>query len=76
MYSDSKKMQLIEEVLRLESSRVLKEIESVLKRSRKVAKRTKQPAHDLLGQWSKEDAQLIERAIEEGCEQIHPDEWK
>lgn len=76
MYSDGKKMQLIQEVLRLDNSRVLKEIESVLKKSRKVANRKKQSAHDLLGLWSKTDAKLIEKAIEEGCEQIHPDEWK
>ena len=66
MYSDSKKIQLIEEVLRLDNNTVLKELESVLKKSRKAAIPKKSIAHDLLGQWSKMDSDLIEKAIEEG----------
>ncbi len=34
MYSDSKKIQLIEEVLRLDDRSVIKELEAVLKRSK------------------------------------------
>ena len=30
----------------------------------------------LFGSISKEDVELIERAIEEGCEQINPDDWR
>ena len=75
MYSDSKKIQLIEEVLHLENSTILREVESVLKKSRK-AIRKPGSAYDMLGQWSKKDSELIEKAIEAGCEQIHPDEWK
>ena len=29
-----------------------------------------------VGIWSKKDAALMEKAIEEGCEQIHEDDWK
>lgn len=76
MYSDSKKIQLIEEVLKLDNNRILKELESVLKKSTKTVVPRKGSAHDLVGQWSKTDAELIEKAIEDGCEQIHPDEWK
>lgn len=76
MYSDSKKIQLIEEVLRLDNSVVLKELESVLRKSRKTAVAKTGNAHDLLGQWSKKDADLIEKAIADGCEQIHADEWR
>lgn len=36
----------------------------------------KQSARDFLGILSKSDAKLMEQAIEEGCEQIHPDDWK
>jgi hypothetical protein len=75
MYSDSKKIQLIEEVLRLENPNVLKEIESVLKKS-KITTAKNGTAYDLLGQWSKEDSELIEQAITEGCEQINMDEWR
>ncbi len=75
MYSDSKKIQLIEEVLRLDNNVVLKELESVLKKSKKTVVK-KGRAHDLLGQWSKSDAALIEKAIADGCEQIQADEWR
>ncbi len=76
MYSDSKKIQLIEEVLKLDNSVVLKELESVLKKSKKTEVTKKGRAHDLLGQWSNSDAALIEKAIADGCEQIHSDEWR
>jgi acetolactate synthase small subunit len=36
----------------------------------------KQSAHDFVGIVSKKDAKLMEQAIEEGCEQIHPNDWK
>lgn len=75
MYYDSKKIQLIEEVLRLESRAILKEVESVLKKSRKAIRKTGS-VYELLGQWSKKDSELIERAIEVGCGQIHADEWR
>ena len=76
MYSDSKKIQLIEEVLRLDNNSVLKELESVLKKSKKIPSIKKRSAHDLLGQWSKMDSELIEKAIKEGCEQIRANDWK
>ena len=75
MYYDSKKIQLIEEVLRLESRAILKEVESVLKKSRTAIRKTGS-VYELLGQWSKKDSELIERAIEVGCGQIHADEWR
>ena len=75
MYSASKKIQLIEEVLRTENSSVLKELETVLKKSRKTIVK-KGSAHDLSGLWTKSDAELIEKAIQEGCEQIQTDEWR
>ena len=76
MYSDSKKIQLIEEVLRLDNNGVLKKLESIIKKSRKTPTIKKGHAHELLGQWSKKDSELIEKAIKEGCEQIHEHEWK
>ena len=76
MYSDSKKIQLIEEVLRLDNNSVLREVESILKRSRKSGLKTCGSAYDLLGLWSKKDSELIEKAIEEGCEKIYLDDWK
>jgi hypothetical protein len=72
MYSEARKMHLIEDLLKVKNEAVLIEIESVLKK----AAGNQQKSHDFVGLWSKEDAESIEKAIEEGCEQIHPDDWK
>ena len=75
MFTEARKIQLIEEVLRTKNESTLNEIEAVLKRS-KSTKSKALSAHDLSGAWSKKDASLIEKAIEEGCEQINQDDWK
>lgn len=78
MYSDSKKIQLIEEVLRVNNSSVLKEIEQVLKKSQRPKNqiRKKKSLQDIVGLISKKDGALMKKAIEKGCEQVHPDDWK
>ena len=75
MYSEARKMHLIEEVIKTKNEAVLIELESVLRKS-KTKDQTRPSAHNLVGLWSKDDADLIEKAIEEGCEQINPDDWK
>jgi hypothetical protein len=74
MDTDSRKIQIIESVLKTEDDETLSQIEQVIQESQKPEK--KFSAHDFVGTLSKEDAALIEQAIEEGCEQIHPDDWK
>lgn len=39
-------------------------------------KQKENSARDFVGLWSKEDADLIEKAIQDGCEQIDEDGWK
>ncbi len=75
MYSEARKMHLIEEVIKTKNEAVLIELENVLRKS-KTKDRPRPSAHDLVGLWSKDDAGLIEKAIEEGCEQTNPDDWK
>ena len=75
MYSEARKMHLIKEVIKTKSEAVLIELESVLRKS-KTKDQPRSSAHDLVGLWSKDDADLIEKAIEEGCEQTNPDGWK
>ena len=75
MYSEARKMHLIEEVIKTKNETVLIELESVLRKS-KAKDQPRPSAHDLVGLWSKDDAGLIEKAIEEGCEQTNPDDWK
>lgn len=41
-----------------------------------ITKQKEKSAHDFVGLWSKEDADLIEKAIQDGCEQIDEDGWK
>ena len=74
MYTDSRKIQIIEAVLKTEDEETLSQLEQVIQESQKPER--KFSAHDFVGTLSKEDAALIEQAIEEGCEQIHPDDWK
>jgi hypothetical protein len=76
MYSEARKMHLIEEVIKVKNEAVLIELESVLKKAANAKDQTRLSAHDFVGLWSKEDAESIEKAIQDGCEQIHPDDWK
>lgn len=76
MYSESRKIHLVQEVLKIKSEAVLTELESVLKRAGLYKKKKQLTARDFLGIISKKDAALMEKAIEEGCEQINPDNWK
>ena len=75
MLTESRKIHLIEEVLKINNETTLQELESVLKKSQQ-PKKKRASAHDFVGLWSKKDALLIEKAIKEGCEQINADDWE
>jgi hypothetical protein len=78
MYTDRRKIQLIEDLLKVDSDATLKQVETILSKSKKkpAAKKKKFSAHDFLGVWTKEEAAEIEKIFEEGCEQIDHDGWK
>ena len=76
MFTETQKLHLIEEVLRTNDESILTEMEKLLSKAEKKQKTKSLSAHDLAGVWSKKDAALIEKAIEEGCEQINMDDWK
>lgn len=76
MYPEARKIHLIEEVLKVENEDVLLALENVLKSAGLVITSRRPSAHEFSGSWSREDAALIEKAIEDGCEEIHPDDWK
>lgn len=76
MYSEARKLHLIEELLRTKSEKVLTEVEAVLNRTKGIKKIEKVSAHEFSGIISKEDAALMEAAIDEGCEKINPNDWK
>lgn len=76
MDSEARKINLLEKVLKVSNEATLIELEKVLEKSEMKKKKQSFSAHDLLGVISKKDAALMSKAIEESCEQIHPDDWK
>jgi len=76
MYSETRKTNLIEKVLKVNNEDTLLELENVLKRAQSGRQKKPVSAHDFVGVWSKEDADLISKAVNESCEQIHPDDWQ
>lgn len=76
MYSEARKMHLIEQVINVKNEAVLIELESVLRKASNANAQPRLSAHDFVGLWDKEEAESIEKAIEDGCEQINPDDWK
>jgi hypothetical protein len=75
MYSESRKIQLIEEVLKVENDSILSKLENVLKNSR-AAKEKKRTIYDFVGIISNKEAQEMKKVIKETSETIHPDDWK
>jgi hypothetical protein len=76
MFTEARKINIIEAVIKECNEAVLVELETVIKRTPSRQEKKKISAHDFLGSWSKKDAALIEKAIHETCEQIHEDDWK
>jgi len=75
MFGEAKKLHLIEEILKIESDAVLAAVETVIAKSKLHAVGRKSFT-SFAGQWTPQEADALEKAIEEGCEQIHPDDWK
>ncbi|GGG91364.1 hypothetical protein GCM10007415_27430 [Parapedobacter pyrenivorans] len=78
MVSEARKLHVIEEVLKIKSDDTLSALEDFLRKAKiKSKSKPKRSAFaEFSGIWSKEEAEEIERAIKEGCETIHPDDWK
>lgn len=76
MYAEARKINLIEALLRVSNEAILAELETVIKKMPAKQEKKKVSAHDFLGVWSKKDAALIEKAVQETCEQINEDDWK
>jgi len=77
MYTEAKKLHIIEEVLKLNNETTLSALENFLKKSIKSETQIAGPGFkDFSGIWSKGEAEEIERIIAKSCETIHPDDWK
>lgn len=75
MYREAKKLQLIEEILKIEDEEVLAKVERAI--SDNFTNTTPRKSFkSLAGVLSEEEVNRLEKIIEEGCEMIHPDDWK
>ncbi len=76
MYTESRKIQLIEDVLKTDSETVLRKLESVLKKSEIKMQSGKNSFSDFVGILNSKDAASMKKIIEDGCERIDENDWK
>lgn len=77
MYSEAKKLHIIEEVLKIDNEAALVALENFMKISERGSSTEKiNNFSSFSGIWSKDEAEEIERIIAESCETINPDDWK
>lgn len=75
MSGEARKLYLIQALLKEEDEKKLQEIEALLLQVSPKPTNVKRP-ENFAGIWTEEEAEEIKKYIEEGCEQIHPDDWK
>ena len=75
MYAETRKIQLIEDVLKVDNDSILSKLENVLKNAR-ATKDKKKTIYDFVGIISNKEAQEIKKAIKEISETIHIYDWK
>ena len=77
MFTEARKIQLLEEILKTDNEATLVEVETVLKKNKnKGGKRKKNSIRDFMGVITEEEASEMTKAIEETCEKIYSDDWK
>ena len=79
MFTEARKIHLLEEVLKISNETTLFELETVIEKSKKkngMPKEKKPSIYDFVGIFSKKEAKDIRKAIEETCETINADDWK
>lgn len=75
MYGEAKKLHLIEEILKIDDESVLTEVETVIIKN-KLHAVSRRSFSSFSGGLSDDEVEAMEKNIEKGCEQIHPDDWK
>jgi len=76
MYSEARKLNLIEEILKVKSESVWIALENVLKKDEVNLDIEKPSIYDFVGILSEKDAKAMKKAIEEACETIDENDWK
>jgi hypothetical protein len=75
MFEESRKIHLIEEVLKVNNEGTLVALETVLMKSKK-PKEKKPSIYDFVGILTKKESGIMRKAIKETAEIINPDDWK
>ena len=75
MYSEARKIHLIEEVLKIKNDAVLIKIETILNSYHNKSEK-KASIYDFVGIVSKSEADEMKQAIAETCEIIDENDWK
>jgi hypothetical protein len=76
MYSESRKIHIIEEVLKINNEDSLSKLEAVLRSLKSPPISSVKEFDQFVGVWTPEEADEITEIIEQSCETIHPDDWK
>ncbi len=76
MHIQTRKLHLIEEMLKVKSEATVSALEKLLKNTNNRTVKKTSSLKDFSGIWSKDEAEEMERIIAESCETIHPDDWK
>lgn len=71
MYGETKKLHLIEEILKMENDNILDEVAAILNKGKFQVAGSRRSFSDFAGLMSDAEADEFEKIIEEGCEQIH-----
>jgi len=75
MYSETRKIHLIQQILKIKSSKVLAEMETILNNYTEKGK-IKPSIYDFVGFISSDEAAEMTRTIAETCEIIDENDWK
>jgi len=74
--SDTRKLHIIEAILRTDDEGVLLKMEAIVDRIGTNSSRLKVKFSDLLGVLTAEDAEVMQKAINDNFEKVNPDDWK
>ena len=74
MSLESRKLQIIEDFLKVSDTSVIEKVEKLLRTGSK-QKANKKTIQGFAGIWSKSEANEIREIIDEGCEQINDEDW-
>lgn len=78
MFTEARRIHLIEEMLKETNENTLIEVEKILGQTKKKVstKEKKSSIYDFVGIMTKKEASQMKKAVTETCEKVNPDDWK